>query len=371
MKFGSLRFFSFRQRVMEHDQSFTAGRLYFDRVAGGDRDHRCFDRAPAPSGAGCPRGGSKGAVHQQPETVGARSTQLHRVQRLPSDGPHWLPLALAARRPIINSYGAFIPLLLYLEQLALYNAMNFSVNMFDIPNSTIVSTGLSTLWCPSDAGVETPSLITFNIGPAPAAPVDYSSYAGNAGTWFNNWMAIYFSPATGNQQMNGVLYAFSSTRLSSVTDGTSNTIMFGEHTRVIENAADQADWHWWPSGYYGDTIFTAFWPINPTKKIPYTCQGVVTNPAVEAASSMHPGGANFGFMDGSVRFIKDSISCWVNNPANSTGSVPYTCVPNGLTVTTSAGGDPVIWNIAPGTQFGVYQQLSTRNGGEVISSDQY
>ena len=171
--------------------------------------------------------------------------------------------------------------------------------------------------------------------------------------------------------MNGVLYAYSATTLSSITDGTSNTLLFGEHTRAIENASDQIIWHWWPSGFYGDTILTTFWPINPTKKLPYTCQGVSAGPAVEAASSMHPGGANFVFMDGSVRFIKDSISCWVNNPANSTGAVPYTCVPNGLTVTTSAGGDPVIWNIKPGTQFGVYQQLSTRNGGEVVSSDQY
>jgi prepilin-type N-terminal cleavage/methylation domain-containing protein/prepilin-type processing-associated H-X9-DG protein len=274
-------------------------------------------------------------------------------------------------RPIINSFGAFIPLLQYFEQLPLYNAMNFGVNMFDIPNMTIVSTGVKTLWCPSDAGVDTPSLITFAIGPAPAAPVNYSSYAGNAGSWLNNWMATFFSPPTGNTQMNGVLYAFSSTKLASITDGTSNTIMFGEHTRVIEDPQSQADWHWWPSGYYGDTIFTAFWPINPTRKLPYTCQGVVTWPAVEGASSMHPGGANFAFMDGSVHFIKDSISCWANNPANSTGSRPYTCVPNGLTVTTSTAGDPVIWNMAFGTQLGVYQQLSTRNGGEVVSSDQY
>src|SRR6201999_3686721 len=39
---------------------------------------------------------------------------------------------------IINSFGAFIPLTLYLEQSALYNAMNFNLNMFDIPNTTIV-----------------------------------------------------------------------------------------------------------------------------------------------------------------------------------------------------------------------------------------
>jgi prepilin-type N-terminal cleavage/methylation domain-containing protein/prepilin-type processing-associated H-X9-DG protein len=273
--------------------------------------------------------------------------------------------------PIINSLGAFVSLTQYLEQSALYNAMNFNLNMFDIPNTTVVGTGLSTLWCPSDPGVNTPTSIAYTLGPAPASNVYYSSYAGNAGTWFNTWTASLFSPPTGNQQMNGVLYAYSSTRLASITDGTSNTIMFGEHTRGIENASDAVDFHWWPSGYYGDTIFTTFWPINPTKKLPYTCQGVVFGPAVEGASSMHPGGANFCFMDGSVRFIKESISCWTNNPANSVGSVPYTCVPNGLTVTTSAGGDPVIWNIAPGTQFGVYQQLSTRNGGEVLSSDQY
>jgi len=56
-------------------------------------------------------------------------------------------------------------------------------------------------------------------------------------------------------------------------------------------------------------------------------------------------------------FEKDSISTW---PFNPTTGYP-------VGVTDNNG----VQTMAPGTQFGVYQKLSTRAGGEVISADQY
>ena len=76
-----------------------------------------------------------------------------------------------------------------------------------------------------------------------------------------------------------------------------------------------------------------------------------------------PAAANFAFCDGSVRFIKDSIQSWPINQA--------TQLPNGVTYNGNALGVVTNYTVAAGTIQGVYQALSTRNGGEVISSDSY
>jgi len=275
--------------------------------------------------------------------------------------PMGMGIQRSARAPASGLWtngGCLVPLAQYAEQIQLFNAVNWDVNIYDYENTTINAFGWNTLWCPTDIGTEKGQVIGYVLtGFSPPYKMQYSSYGGCAGTWFTS----QFAGVSGLGNMNGVIYSKSSTTIADICDGTSNTMAFAERAHSIMLPNERNCWHWWTSGNYGDTVYTTFWPLNPTKKL-QDFSGMSANVYVEAASSLHPGGANFAFMDGSVRFLKDSIDSWQNTGANGW--------PVGVTQSTASNGD-LIWVVAPGARLGVYQRLSTRCGSDIVSSDSF
>jgi prepilin-type processing-associated H-X9-DG protein len=161
--------------------------------------------------------------------------------------------------------------------------------------------------------------------------------------------------------LNGLFLKEAAVPIASVTDGWSNTIAFGEKAQAILPPADQLCWHWWTSGWVDDTQFLTLYPMNPQRTMADIPNFWGNHAYISAASSQHPGGCHFAFLDGSVRFLKETIACWRIDPA--------TGYPPGISI------DPIHWggilHVAPGTRFPVYQALSTRNGGEVIDAGSY
>ncbi|WP_165251658.1 DUF1559 domain-containing protein [Paludisphaera soli] len=250
----------------------------------------------------------------------------------------------------------------FIEQKGVYDAANMLLCQSDVENLTVINQGISSLWCPSDPVVSQSSPVGTNFGaslPPGSWRMQYSSYACNSGMWSLSIRTNNTNFAGRLASMSGVMYGHSNVTIAGVTDGTSNTMAFSEHAHsmLANNIRDY--YHWWSSGYYTDNTFDSFWPINAQKS---TVKGLFTNDAFEEylpifLSSFHSGGVNASMLDGSVRFIKDTIDTWQPNP--TTGDPP------GVTWANST------YNIGTGAKIGVFQALTTRAGGEVVSADSF
>jgi prepilin-type N-terminal cleavage/methylation domain-containing protein/prepilin-type processing-associated H-X9-DG protein len=218
------------------------------------------------------------------------------------------------------------------EQSVIYNQFNFSFTAVDWQNDTASLIPLSTFLCPADAAPRSfPVTDAWGVTPPTPLVLPTSNYLGVLGTGVTPLIPTTFDGMFGsNSQIN----------VRDVADGTSQTLAVGERSYTSSYSTWMA---MVPGGWLFPTpVVNQGGPYAPAGGVP-SCGmllapvGLVDAPRTpnnksghpEDFSSRHTGGANFLFADGSVRFVKDSVS------------------------------------------YRVFVSLATRAGGEVVSSDQY
>jgi prepilin-type processing-associated H-X9-DG protein/prepilin-type N-terminal cleavage/methylation domain-containing protein len=143
------------------------------------------------------------------------------------------------------------------------------------------------------------------------------TYCGNAGRRSYPW---------DQQTRDGIFALDSKVRLADVTDGSSNTFLFGErshrdpeydriadvgHSSAFFPLADKGNWGSvlaaLPGGPMHNTTLSSAVPINyrVPADTPVGDKATIYD-RLCAFGSGHPGGANFAFADGSVRFLSES-----------------------------------------------------------------
>ena len=222
------------------------------------------------------------ACHAYHDTHRALPPGYSATAAYPSTSPGW-------------GWAAF--LLPYLEQQNIYRQINFSQ---PVETQSAIQNLVPVYLCPADNPPPSPFAVTDATLTTVclAAPCSYAATCGSD--------ASEVDDPTGN----GIFYRNSKTRLTDITDGTSNTTMAGDRAWLDTNGI----WAGAPNG-----AVTRPGTTNPWLRATGPAQALVlvhnnwiniktdADGGLDDFSSRHVGGANLVFADGSVRFI-DSIT---------------------------------------------------------------
>ena len=203
-----------------------------------------------------------------------------------------------------------VPILPFMEEMSLFDRCDLTKDYNTAPYTTAVSgvtingTRLNNVLCPSatavvsqyapEAGITTHILAVW--GPRGANP------AGGQYGYYGGPIQQGYVP---NQGVLGVNVAMP---LSKVTDGTSTTLLIGEMSWKDANCYRPWTRGW--AGILGGGGKSTLYAINST---PYT----VNNFHHVSFGSNHPGVCGFGFADGAVAFISESIDLVTYNSLSS------------------------------------------------------
>lgn len=221
--------------------------------------------------------------------------------------PGWIGVSAGTHDMEGNSgfaWGAH--LLPYVDQSPLYNQLNMNRECYDPAfNTPALNAVLGLFRCPSD-----PSPDKWNIGEEGnptniLATLPTANYVGNFGTEGPEDICDGAPFPNAQCRADGLFYHNSSTRIRDLTDGSSNTVMLGEHrtdTRASTIAATGLEWH---STWVG---FVAGGEEAPARFIG-VADHTPNHPSLhlEDYSSWHTGGVHFLFGDGRVRFLTENV----------------------------------------------------------------
>jgi prepilin-type N-terminal cleavage/methylation domain-containing protein/prepilin-type processing-associated H-X9-DG protein len=234
--------------------------------------------------------------------------RFHDVHGKFPTGAH-LPVDVGGRPT--GGTNVWVELLPYFEQENLYKQWDYEDNRKNVApdrNSAQVQV-IKLLLCHSDV---LPATVTQFTSVAAWASGFYgvSSYGGNAGTR---------SSGPDKVSRDGVFFIDSCVRIADITDGTSNTLLFGERFHRDPEADRRlppgsgplgglGKWAYVASVHVGGQVtLSAAVPIN--YGMPADGDWASAAPdRICAFGSGHPGGANFALGDGSVRFLRASTS---------------------------------------------------------------